>query len=57
VKFRPVGVTINKKWNMSYTLRIYPNGFTADEFGLLPRNEDLDRTFEAVHGFSLGYVW
>ena len=57
VKFRPVGITINRKWNMSYTLRIYPNGFTPDEFGLEARQPDLDRASEVLHGFSIGYVF
>jgi hypothetical protein len=57
VKFRPVGVTINRKWNMSYTLRIYPNGFTPDEFGFVPREEDADRPVEILHGFTFGIIW
>jgi hypothetical protein len=57
LKFRPVAVTINKKWNMSYTLRLYPNGFTSDEFGIGPPVVNPNREAEVLHGFTIGYIW
>jgi hypothetical protein len=57
-KFRPVGVTIRKKFNASWTVRFYPNGFTADEFGQSqPRLNDINRDGEWVMGGSFGYLW
>jgi len=58
LKFRPIGVTVNRKFNISYTLRVYPNGFTADQFGFGdPLPEGTNREAEAVHGFSVGFIW
>lgn len=56
LKFRPVGITINKKWNMSYTLRLYPNGFSPDEFDG-PSVPNLNRQNEVLHGFTFGILW
>jgi len=57
LKFRPIGITIKKKWNMSYTLRLYPNGFTNDEFGIGDPVPNANRDAEVLHGFTFGYVW
>jgi len=65
LKFRPFGITINHKLNFTYNLRLYPHGFTPDEFaatdpttGLpFPRLNNVDRPAEVVHGFSVGYLW
>ena len=60
IKFRPVGVTINQRklsWTASYTLRVYPNGFTSDEFGIGPPVVNPNREAEVLHGFSFGIVW
>jgi len=56
LKFQPIGFTF-RGFKLSYNLRVYPNGFTADEFGFGPRLHDLSRPHETVHGFSLGYRW
>jgi hypothetical protein len=56
LKFRPVGITIKKKWNMSYTLRLYPNGFSPDEFDG-PSVPNLNRPKEVLHGFTFGVIW
>ena len=40
----------------AFNLRLYPDGFTDDEFGVGPRL-DYDRPFETVIGFSLGYTF
>jgi len=37
---------------VSYTLRVYPRGFTAEDFGKAPSSPDND--WEAVHGFTFG---
>jgi hypothetical protein len=55
-KFRPIGLTY-KKFNASYTLRVYPNGFTPDEFGIGARVDDLNREAEVVQGFTIGFLW
>jgi hypothetical protein len=57
LKFTPVGVTFKNRFNIAYHLRIYPRGFTAEEFGataLLP-DAKMHTGREAVHGFSVGY--
>ena len=51
-KLRPLGVSY-KRVNFEYNLRVYPNGFSADEFGKLPLVPEANRA-EAVHGFSIG---
>lgn len=51
-KFRPVGLMIGDRFNVSYTLRVYPRGFTAEDFGKAPSSPDND--WEAVHGFTFG---
>jgi hypothetical protein len=60
IKFRPVGVTIHQgehSWTASYTLRVYPNGFTSDEFGIGPPVVNPNREAEVLHGFTFGFVW
>jgi hypothetical protein len=59
VKFRPVAVAFNTgrvRWDLAYNLRLYGNGFTADEFTREPR-VDIDRPFERTHGFSIGLLF
>jgi len=59
LKFRPIGV----RWRgavdfeADFNLRVYPNGFSPDEFGVGPRMEDLDRPTERTYGFSVGVRW
>ena len=57
LKFRPVGATFFKKFNVSWTERLYPNGFTPDELGVGAQIQNLNRPSEWVHGFSIGYLW
>jgi len=38
--------------SFAFRMRIYPNGFTPDEFGIGPR-EDYDRPLERTYGFSV----
>lgn len=52
-KVRPIGVIINNRVNVAYNLRLYPNGFTADQFGRLPIVPENNKP-EAVHGISVG---
>jgi hypothetical protein len=51
----PVDVTY-KKIAFGPKIRIYPNGFTDDEFGFGPRL-DFDRPPEITLGFSFAYIW
>jgi hypothetical protein len=44
-----------KKFIVAAKIRIYPNGFTDDEFGFGPRL-DFDRPAETTYGFSLSYL-
>jgi hypothetical protein len=54
VKITPIGITF-KKFSAAYNVRVYPHGFTADEFGFGPRLFDLSRGRETLHGFSVDY--
>jgi hypothetical protein len=56
LKFKPIGVTIKKRFNAAFTMRWYPNGFTGDEFGIGPR-QDFNRDGEMLYGFSIGYLF
>ncbi len=55
LKFVPVGVTFANGFNIAYNLRVFPNGFTPDEFGVGPRLPDLERKTETVHGVIVGW--
>ena len=44
-----------KKFIVAAKIRIYPNGFTDDEFGFGPRL-DFDRPAETTYGFSFSYL-
>ncbi len=56
LKFRPIGVTINRKYNASFTLRYYPRRFTSEDFGII--NPTQDKTGgEWVYGFTVGWLW
>jgi hypothetical protein len=52
LKLRPIGFQFGR-YNFEYNMRVYPNGFTADEFGKLPVVTSDNRP-ETVHGFSFG---
>lgn len=56
IKITPVEAYFpNKHLSVAATVRLYPNGFSNDEFGIgNPR--DYDRPFEAVYGFNVG-LW
>jgi len=56
IKFRPIGVTINKRYNASFTLRYYPRRFVSEDFGII--NPAQDKTGgEWVYGFTVGWLW
>jgi len=56
LKFRPIGVTINRKYNASFTLRYYPRRFTSEDFGII--NPAQDKTGgEWVYGVTVGWLW
>jgi hypothetical protein len=54
IKITPIGITF-KKFSAAYNVRVYPHGFTPDEFGFGPRLSDLSRPHETLHGFSVDY--
>lgn len=55
LKFRPIGITWGR-FNASYILRVYPDGFTADQFSR-PRLEGVNREAEVTHGLSVGFLF
>jgi hypothetical protein len=59
LKFRPAGVVVpvGDNWgvDLAYDLRLYPSGFTAEDFGFPARDDD--GGFEAVHAFVVGIRW
>jgi hypothetical protein len=54
IKLRLIAVE-SPRADLAVNLRIYPNGFTSDEFGVGDRVDDMDRPAEAVIGFSVGF--
>ena len=52
--FAPIDVAY-KRISVGFTARLYPNGFTRDEFGLAPR-VTYDRKREWVYGFNVGWA-
>jgi len=56
LKFRPIGVTINKRYNASFTVRYYPRRFVSEDFGIInPTQDKTDGEF--VYGFTVGWLW
>lgn len=55
LKLVPIAVTIGPV-NVAYNFRIFPNGFTSEQFGG-PTEPVADRRSELVHGFSVGYFF
>jgi hypothetical protein len=56
LKFRPIGVAINGKYNASFTVRYYPRRFTSEDFGIInPTQEKTEG--EWVYGFTVGWLW
>jgi hypothetical protein len=55
VKLRPLAITYSD-WTLEYNVRLYPDGFTPDEFGFGPRL-DINRPFEAVQSISVSIPW
>lgn len=55
IKLTPVETYFpDKHLSIAATVRLYPNGFSNDEFGIGTRR-DYNRPFEAVYGFNVGY--
>jgi hypothetical protein len=53
-KVRPVGVELGDHVELAFNVRLYPDGFGADQFGFgLPPTGD--RPFERTFGFTAGY--
>ena len=55
-KLRPVGVEIGDRLEVSLNIRLYPDGFGADQFGFGPSPAG-DRPFEHTWGFTVGYKY
>lgn len=53
-KFTPIRITAWKRINAAYHLRVYPDGFTAEEFGAESLVSTMHPGRELVHGFSVG---
>src|SRR5262245_20493561 len=57
LKMRPIGVAIpiRQQWRFTVegTLRFYPSGFSADQFGKLPAAPQFNRA-EVVYGLAFG---
>jgi hypothetical protein len=54
-KFTPVDVAY-KRIAVAFEIRLYPNGFTDDEFGLGPR-VTFDRPYETTYGFRVSLAF
>lgn len=56
VRVTPLEVVLpNQHVSFAVTARLYPNGFTDDEFGFFNRRNSYNRPFEAVYGFTGGF--
>lgn len=57
IRVTPVEVVFHdQRAVLALTLRLFPNGFTDDEFGVGERR-DFNRPFESVIGLSFGYTF
>lgn len=54
-KFRPVGIMLFDTIDLGFNIRVYPNGYTSDEFHQTASH--YARPAEAVYGFSGGVAW
>jgi hypothetical protein len=54
MKLRPIGYRY-QRFNFEFDLRIYPNGFTADQFGKAAAPEP--NRAEVTYGFSMGIAF
>ena len=52
----PVEVEFRRRLAVGFKVRIYPNGFTDDEFGFGPRL-DFNRPAEITYGASVSYIF
>ena len=51
-KLRLVGVEVGPRWDFAFNVRLYPDGFGADQFGFGPAPVE-DRPFEHTLGVSV----
>ncbi|MFN7980992.1 MAG: hypothetical protein U0Q11_03965 [Vicinamibacterales bacterium] len=57
VRVTPIEVVFPRhNFSLAATVRLYPNGFTDDQFGFGVR-QNYDRPFEAVYGLSAGFTF
>ena len=55
VKVRPIAITYGG-WTVEYNLRLYPDGFTPDQFGFGPPVSE-NHPFEAVQSIGVTIPW
>ena len=55
IKLRPIAIAYNG-WAIEYNIRLYPDGFTPDQFGF-GTPVDFNRPFEAVQSVSVSVPW
>jgi hypothetical protein len=55
IKLRPIAIAWSG-WAIEYNVRLYPDGFTPDQFGFGPPM-DINREFEAVQSISVSVPW
>ncbi|MEO5739518.1 MAG: hypothetical protein ABIS29_02870 [Vicinamibacterales bacterium] len=56
LKLVPIAVTY-KRFTVAYNLRVFPNGFTSQQFGVDPRTPTLHQGREVVNGFTIGWLY
>ncbi len=56
LKLIPVEVRY-KQFSVGYTMRIFPNGFTAEQFGVPPGTANQHDGREVVNGVTVGIRW
>lgn len=54
VKLIPIAFTY-KRATFAYTFRVFPNGFTSEQFGVTPPQPTLRRESEVVNGLTFGF--
>jgi hypothetical protein len=55
IKLRPIAIAY-AGWAIEYNIRLYPDGFTPDQFGF-GTPTDANRPFEAVQSISISVPW
>jgi hypothetical protein len=56
LKFRPLAATFGPV-DLNFSLRVYPRGFTPEEFGFPASPTTRDNEWERVYGATVGFKW